>query len=255
MVIGLSYIGAKHMKYNITGDNLQLVTLEVGPTEKIYAEAGSMVYMSSNIAMEAKMRGGFLKGLGRKIAGESLFMTEFYSVGGPGLVSFGGNAPGTIKPIILTEGKEFLVQKDAFLVAEDAIDMSIAFQKRLGAAFFGGEGFILEKLTGNGTVFIHACGDFVEFDLQQNQSLKVDTGSVVGWDGTVSYDIERVKGIKTMFFGGEGIFLTTLRGPGKVLIQSLNLGNLATALAPFMPSNRNTSGSGGLGELVGGLTR
>jgi len=243
------------MKYSITGDNLQLTTLEIGPTEKVFAEAGSMIYMSGNIKMEAKMRGGFLKGLGRKLAGESLFMTEFSSVGGPGLVSFGGNAPGTIKPLVLSEGKDFLVQKDAFLVAENSIDMSIAFQKRLGATFFGGDGFILEKLSGNGTAFIHACGDFVEFDLQPNQILKVDTGSVVGWDATVSYDIERVKGIKTMFFGGEGIFLTTLRGPGKVIIQSLNLGNLATALAPFLPTQRRTSGSGGLGELMGGLTR
>lgn len=243
------------MKYQISGDNLQLVTIEIGQTEKIFAEAGSMVYMSGNINMEAKMRGGFLKGLGRKLAGESLFLTEFTSVGGTGLVSFGGNAPGTLKPIQISAGKEFLVQKDAFIVAEDSVDMSIAFQRRLSAAFFGGEGFILEKLTGNGLAFIHACGDFVEFDLQPNQIMKVDTGSVVGWDSTVSFDIERVKGIKTMFFGGEGIFLTTLRGPGKIIIQSLNLGNLATALAPFLPSSGKTSGSGGVGGIIGGLTR
>ena len=151
-------------------------------------------------------------------------------------------------------GKDFMVQKDAFLVAEDAVDMSIAFQKRLGAAFFGGEGFILEKLTGTGTVFIHACGDFIEFDLKPEQVMKVDTGSVVGWDGTVSYDIERVKGIKTMFFGGEGLFLTTLRGPGKVIIQSMSLSNLATALSPFLPQQRSgTSGSGGVaGALIKG---
>ncbi|MBU0496943.1 MAG: TIGR00266 family protein [Candidatus Thermoplasmatota archaeon] len=233
------------MKYTISGDNLQLVTIEINQNEKIYAEAGSMVYMSNNINMEAKMRGGLLKGIGRKFAGETLFLTEFTSVGGTGLVSFGGNAPGTIKPLEISQGREFLVQKDAFLVAEDAIDMGIAFQRKLGAAFFGGEGFILEKLSGNGTVFIHACGDFVEFDLKPEQILKVDTGSVVGWDGTVSYDIQRVKGIKTMFFGGEGLFLTTLKGPGKVIIQSMSLSNLATALAPFLP-NRNTSGSSGI---------
>ena len=230
------------MKYKITGDNLQLVTLQIDPGEKLYAEAGALVYMSNNINMEAKMRGGFLKGLGRKIAGETLFLTEFTSTGGTGLISFGGNAPGTIKPLELTEGREFLVQKDAFLVAEDAVDMSIAFQKRLGAAFFGGEGFILEKLMGNGTVFVHACGDFVEFDLKPDQVLKVDTGSVVGWDGTVSYDIERVKGVKTMFFGGEGIFLTTLKGPGKVIIQSLDLANLASVLRPFLPSGGSSGG-------------
>ena len=244
------------MKYKISGDNLQLVTLQIDPGEKIYAEAGSMVYQSGNINMEAKMRGGFLKGLGRKFAGETMFLTEFTSAGGTGMISFGGNAPGTIKPIELTSGKDFLVQKDAFLVAEDNVDMSIAFQKKLGAAFFGGEGFILEKLSGNGTVLIHACGDFVEFDLKPEQILKVDTGCVVGWDDTVTYDIQRVKGIKTMFFGGEGLFLTTLKGPGKLLIQSMTLSNLATSLRPFLPSSGGTSGSGSaVGSVIGGLTR
>ncbi len=244
------------MKYKISGDNLQLVTLQIDPGEKIYAEAGSMVYQSGNINMEAKMRGGFLKGLGRKFAGETMFLTEFTSAGGTGMISFGGNAPGTIKPIELTSGKDFLVQKDAFLVAEDNVDMSIAFQKKLGAAFFGGEGFILEKLSGNGTVFIHACGDFVEFDLKPEQILKVDTGCVVGWDDTVTYDIQRVKGIKTMFFGGEGLFLTTLKGPGKLLIQSMTLSNLATSLRPFLPTSGGTSGSESVvGSVIGGLTR
>lgn len=244
------------MKYKISGDNLQLVTLQIDPGEKIYAEAGSMVYQSGNINMEAKMRGGFLKGLGRKFAGETMFLTEFTSAGGTGMISFGGNAPGTIKPIELTSGKDFLVQKDAFLVAEDNVDMSIAFQKKLGAAFFGGEGFILEKLSGNGTVFIHACGDFVEFDLKPEQILKVDTGCVVGWEDTVTYDIQRVKGIKTMFFGGEGLFLTTLKGPGKLLIQSMTLSNLATSLRPFLPTSGGTSGSGSVvGSVIGGLTR
>jgi uncharacterized protein (AIM24 family) len=144
-----------------------------------------------------------------------------------------------------------MVQKDAFLVAEDNVDLSLGFQKRLGSVFFGGEGFILQKLAGNGKAFIHACGDFVEFNLEPNQILKVDTGSVVGWEDTISFDIERVKGIKTMFFGGEGIFLTTLKGPGKVVLQSMNLANLASALAPFMP-HQNTSGSndGLVGTLV-----
>ena len=239
------------MQYKISGDNLQLVTFQIEPGEKIYAEAGSMIYMSANINMEAKMRGGFLKGLGRKIAGETMFLTEFTSGGGTGLVSFGGNAPGTIKPIELSSDKEFLVQKDAFLVAEDSVDMSIAFQKRLGAVFFGGEGFILEKLYGSGKAFVHACGDFVEFNLKPDQVMKVDTGSVVGWDGTVTYDIQRVKGIKTMFFGGEGLFLTTLRGPGRILIQSMTLSNLATALAPHMPQRSSTSGSSGIaGTLI-----
>ena len=235
------------MKYKISGDNLQLVTVELEPGEKVYGEAGAMVYMSSNINMEAKMRGGLLKAIGRKMAGETMFLTEFTPTGGSGIVAFGGNAPGTIKPIEIAPDKEFIAQKDAFLCAEDTVELSVALQRRLGSVFFGGEGFILERLSGHGTAFIHACGDFVEFELDAGQRLKVDTGCVVGWDDTVDYDIERVKGIKTMFFGGEGLFLTTLTGPGKVLIQSMTLHNLASALAPFLPgAAKGTSGSSGV---------
>jgi len=235
------------MKYKISGDNLQLVTVELEPGERVYGEAGAMVYMSSNMNMEAKMRGGLLKAIGRKMAGETIFLTEFTPAGGSGIVAFGGNAPGTIKPIEIAPDKEFIAQKDAFLCAEDTVELSVAFQRRLGSVFFGGEGFILERLSGHGTAFIHACGDFVEFELDAGQRLKVDTGCVVGWDDTVDYDIERVKGIKTMFFGGEGLFLTTLTGPGKVLIQSMTLHNLASALAPFLPgAAKGTSGSSGV---------
>jgi len=243
------------MKYKITGDNLQLVTVELNAGETMYGEAGSMVYMSSNMDMEAKMKGGLMKAIGRKFAGETMFLTEFSPAGGEGLVAFGGNAPGTIKPIELASGREFIVQKDAFLCAENTVELSVEFQRRLGSAFFGGEGFILERLSGEGTVFIHACGDFVEFDLKAGQTMKVDTGCVVGWDGTVGYDIERVKGIKTMFFGGEGLFLTTLNGPGKIIIQSMTLHNLASALAPFLPSAQGSSGTSGSSGVVGTLLK
>jgi len=238
------------MKYKITGDNLQVVTIELESNEKVYGEAGSMVYLSPNIKMEAKARGGILKGIGRKLAGETFFMTEFSPAGGTGLVAFAGNAPGTIKDLHLQKGKEFIVQKDAFLCAEDSVDMSIAFQKRLGSIFFGGEGFILERLSGEGTAFIHACGDFIEMDLKEGESIKVDTGSVVGWEGSVDYDIERVKGIKTIFFGGEGLFLTKLKGPGKIIIQSMTLHNLAMALYPFMPKQQTSGRSGVIGTLL-----
>jgi uncharacterized protein (TIGR00266 family) len=228
------------MRYKITGDNLQIATLEIAPNELIYAEAGAMVHISGNVKMEAKARGGILKGLKRMMTGETFFLTEFTSQGGNGIVAFGGNAPGTIKPIELGPGKEFLCQKDAFLCAENTVEMDMAFQKKLGASFFGGEGFIIQRLFGKGVAFIHACGDFVEMDLQQGQKIKVDTGNVVGWDSTVTYDIERVPGIKTIFFGGEGLFLTSLTGPGKIILQSMTLHNLASALAPFMP--QQTSG-------------
>jgi len=223
------------MEYKITGDNLQLVSLQLSPGEKIFAEAGAMIYMSANMQMEAKMRGGLMKGIGRKFAGETAFLTEFTSAGGNALVSFGGPAPGKIKMLEVSPNKEFIIQKDAFLVAEENVDLSIVFQKRLGAAFFGGEGFILEKISGDGKAFINACGDFVEFDLAENQVLKVDTGMAVGWDSTVTYDIERVKGIKTMFFGGEGLFLATLKGPGKIILQSMSLHALTATILRSMP--------------------
>ncbi len=231
------------MKYRISGNNLQVVSIELGPGERVYAEAGAMVYMSGNVVMEARARGGILKGLKRKLMGETFFMTEFYSTGGRGLVAFAGNAPGTIKPVEISPGKEFLVQKDAFLCAQDGVDLDMAFQRKLGAALFGGEGFILERLSGSGLAFIHACGDFVEFDLSPGQVLKVDVGCVVGWDATVTYDIQLAGGVKTALFGGEGIFLATLRGPGKVILQSMSLRNLAAALQPYLPQGGETSGT------------
>lgn len=236
------------MKYKITGDNLQIVTCELEPNERVYAEAGTMVYMSGNMMFEARAKGGVMKGLKRKLSGESFFLTEFTPTQSPGFVGFGGNAPGTIKAIDLTPGKEFMVQKDAFLCAENSVQLDMAWQKKLGASLFGGEGFILQRLSGSGTAFIHATGDFVEMDLQPGQTIKVDTGSVVGWDASVTFDIERAGGLKSMMFGGEGIFLTTLTGPGKILLQSMNLPELAITLSRFMP---NTSGSRG-GITIGG---
>ncbi len=228
-----------------------MVIIDMEKEEKVYAEAGSMVYMSPNMKMEAKARGGLLKGIGRKLAGETFFLTEFTPENGNGYVSFAGNAPGTIIPIEIESGREFIVQKDAFLCAEDGVELSITFQKRLGSMFFGGEGFILERLSGKGMAFVHACGDMVEIDLKEGESVRVDTGSVVGWDAGVDYTIQMVKGIKTIFFGGEGLFLTTLKGPGKVILQSMTLHNLAMALQPYLPNQGQTSGrSGVLGTFL-----
>ncbi len=240
------------MKYEITGDNLQIVTIHLREGEMVYAEAGAMNHISANMRMEAKMKGGLLGGIKRKFSGESLFLTEFTTTGSSGYVAFAGNVPGRIKPIEL-HGTEFFAQKDAFLCAESSVNMDIAFTKKLGAGFFGGEGFILERFSGDGTVFIHACGDFVEMDLAEGETVKVDTGSVVGFDATVGYDITRAGGIKTSLFGGEGLFLTALTGPGHIIIQSMNIANLASALRPFMPvsTSGRSSGSGGLGGLIG----
>lgn len=218
-----------------------MANLEIAPGELVYGEAGSMVYMSGNMGMEAKMKGGFVKGLKRKMTGESLFMTHFQAVGGTGLVGFAGNVPGKIMAIDLRGGKEWILQKDAFLCAEDAVDLDIAFQKRLGATLFGGEGFILQRCRGEGIMFIHATGDFVEFELAPGQMTKASTAHCVGWESSVDYDIQSVGGIKTALFGGEGLFITTLRGPGRVVLQSLTTAKLANALTPYLP--KETSGN------------
>ena len=255
-IVKLSVGKEVEMKYTITGDNLQVVTLELDRNEAVYAEAGAMIYMSGNMHMEAKAKGGLFKGLKRKMTGESFFLTEFTPEGSAGFVGFAGNAPGTIKAIELAPGKDFIAQKDAFLCAENGVDLDIAFQKKLGAIFFGGEGFILQRLSGSGTVFIHACGDFIEKELKPNEVIKVDTGCVVGFDESVGYDIKKAGSVKTVFFGGEGIFITTLTGPGNVILQSMTLGNLASALRQFLPRGGGTSGatSSGLG-IAGRLLR
>jgi uncharacterized protein (TIGR00266 family) len=167
----------------------------------------------------------------RKLMGESLFMTNFRA-NAEGEVGFSGNYPGRIQPFTLSAGQTVLVQRDSFLFAQNTVQLNIALVKRLGAGFFGGEGFILEKLTGPGSVFIHGGGDFIEFNLTPGEVLQVDTGCIVGFDESVQYDIQFVGGIKTAIFGGEGLFLATLTGPGRVVIQSMTLEKLRRELAP-----------------------
>ncbi len=230
------------MKYNIIGDNLQMAVLEIEPNEVVYSEAGAMIYMSGNMTMQAKAKGGILRGLKRVLSKETFFLTEYRSVGGTGMVAFAGNVPGKIAPIDLRGGRQFIAQKDAFLAAENAVEMDITLQKRFGSMLFGGEGLILERFWGEGVVFIHACGDLVEMDLQPGQIIKVDTGNAVAWEASVGYDISQAGGVKTMLFGGEGLFVTTLTGPGKVILQSMTAANLASALIPFLPTG-GTSGT------------
>ena len=228
------------MQYEITGDNLQMVTLRLAPGETACAEAGAMVNMSGNMQMSTNMKGGLFGGLKRMVTGESLFMTEFTPKDGEGFVSFAGNVPGKIFTLDLTEG-EFIAQKDAFLCSEQGIDLDVAFAKRLRSGAFGGEGFILQRLSGRGTAFLHCCGDIMEMTLAPHETVKVETGLVVGFESTVDYNIALAGGVKTVFFGGEGLFLTTLTGPGRVVLQSMNIAKLATALTPYFPV-QNSSG-------------
>lgn len=224
------------LDYKVEGSNLQIARVRLRPGQEIYAEAGKMVYKSKTIQWETRMQGETLgqKILGaikRKLMGESLFMTYFRAVS-DGEVGFAGSYPGHIQVFELASYQTVLVQRDSFLFAQSSVQLNIAFVKKLGAGFFGGEGFILEKLTGPGTVFIHGGGDFVEFVLQPGEVVQVDTGCIVAFDETVSYDIELAGGIKTAIFGGEGLFLATLTGPGRVVIQSMTLEKMRRELAP-----------------------
>ncbi|HPD51433.1 MAG TPA: TIGR00266 family protein [Methanoculleus sp.] len=228
------------MHYEITGDNLQMVTIRLAPGESVCAEAGAMVNMSGNMKMTTNVKGGLFKGLKRVVTGESLFMTEFTPEKGEGFVAFAGNVPGKIFTLDL-DGREFISQKDAFLCSEPGIDLDIAFTKKLRAGAFGGEGFILQRLSGSGKAFLHCCGDIKEMMLGEGEVIRVETGLVVGFDSTVDYSIALAGGVKTVLFGGEGLFLTTLTGPGRVILQSMDIAKLASALIPFLPT-QNSSG-------------
>jgi uncharacterized protein (TIGR00266 family) len=225
------------LDYTIQGDNLQIIRIRLKPGQELYAEAGKMIYKHSQVVWETRMSGSSIGekiwgALKRKLMGESLFLTYFHTPT-PGEIGFAGTYPGKIQPFELRAGQNIFVQRDSFLVAQSTTQLNIAFVKRLGAGFFGGEGFILEKLTGPGSVFIHAGGDFVEFTLAAGETLQVDTGCIVAFDEGVSYDIQLVGGIKTAMFGGEGLFLATLTGPGRVIIQSMTLEKMRRELAPY----------------------
>jgi uncharacterized protein (TIGR00266 family) len=251
--------------YKIHGDDMQFVEIELDPQEAVVAEAGGMMFMDDGIAMETifgdggARSGGFmgaLLGAGKRLlTGESLFMTVFQNQGsGKKRVAFGAPYPGKIMPVHLRDlGGELIAQKDSFLCAAKGVSIGIAFQKRLGAGLFGGEGFIMQRLTGDGWAFVHAGGTLYERTLAPGEMLRVDTGCIVAFQPTVDYDIQLVGGIKTAFFGGEGLFFATLRGPGKVWLQSLPFSRLAGRIVAAAPQ----TGSGGRGEgsVLGGLGR
>lgn len=224
------------MRYTITGDNLQFVNVQIDEGEEFQSVAGAMRYMTGNMTMEAKLEGGLFKGIKRSLTGSSLFLVKYSSHGGTGIVGLGGWAPGKIVDLDLGKGS-WVVQKTGFLGAQTTVDMDLAFQKKLGSALFGGEGFILQRLSGSGIAFVAACGDFNIVDLKPGEKYKVSTSNAVAWQDTVQYDISAAGGIKTALFGGEGLFVTTLTGPGKIIIQSMTLADLAGALVPFLPSN------------------
>lgn len=224
------------MEYVISGTVMQMLDIKLEEGESVYTESGGMAWMMGNIEMKTDTHGGFLKGLGRSLAGESLFMTTYSCVKGAGIVVFTPETPGKILSFELQAGESLICQKDAFMCAADSVNLEMHFRKRLGAGFFGGEGFILQKITGPGVAFLEIAGEVREYTLKEEQVMKVDPGHIALYEPTVDYDIQMLKGVTNILFGGEGLFLATLRGPGKVWLQSLPLANLASKIARYIPS-------------------
>lgn len=224
------------MQYQIRGTTMQTVDVQLQQGETVYTESGGMAWMTGNIKMETGMKGGLMGAIGRGLAGESLFLVDYTCESGEGWVTFASEFPGKIVPLELGPGETMICQKDAFMCAEKSVTLEMHFRKRLGAGLFGGEGFILQKLTGPGTAFLELAGEITEYELQQGQELKVDTGHIAMYQPSVDFDIETVKGIKNILFGGEGLFLARLRGPGKVWLQSMPIVNLASKIARYIPS-------------------
>ena len=249
---------ADTIDYTIIGDDMQLVEVELDSGEGVRAEAGAMMYMVDGIEMQTSTGGGLFKGFKRMVTGESFFITTFLHTGkGKGQVGFGAPYPGKIIPLDLKIlGGSFLCQKDSFLCAAQGVEIEVAFTKKLGAGLFGGEGFILQRLEGDGLAFVHAGGTVIKKELQGGESLRVDTGCLVAFSPDVSYDIKFIGGFKNALFGGEGLFLARLTGPGLVYLQSLPFSRLADRLfaASRFQQKGEQKGVGGLGgNVLGGI--
>lgn len=228
------------MKYKIIGQTVPVVEMELNRGEKVYTQSGGLAYCSDNVAMSTNARGGVMKSLGRIFSRESIFMTNYTAERDDVTVAFASTVPGTVVPVDLREHPNgIIMQKGAFLCAEDNVNTEVTFTKKFTAGLFGGEGFILQRATGNGILFLEVDGDVIEKELASGEVLKVDTGNVVAFDMSVSYGIETVKGLGNIVLGGEGLFLTKLVGPGKVILQSQNFKEFANKLIPYMPISNN----------------
>lgn len=224
------------MKYTIVGEPLPAVICDVEAGETLITESGAMSWMTPNMKMETTSNGGIGKALGRMFSGDTLFQNRYTAQGGSGQIAFASSFPGSIKAFEIAPGKDMIVQKSAFLASESTVQLSVFFQKKAGAGFFGGEGFIMQKLSGQGTVFVEIDGYAVEYDLAAGQSMVVDTGYLAAMESTCSIEIISVPGVKNMLFGGEGIFNTVVKGPGKILLQTMPVNVVAGAIRPFIPT-------------------
>jgi uncharacterized protein (TIGR00266 family) len=239
--------------FRIVGTTLQVVIFNLEAGNKIYTERGAMSWMTDGIAMNTNMGGGIGGLFKRAFAGESLFIVDYEPQKPNTEIAFSGEFPGKIIPVNLAQGQSMIAQRDSFLVAEKSVNLSIHFNRKLSGSVFGGEGLILQRFDGPGTFFAAFDGEIVEYTLQPGQVMKVDTGHVAMFEPSVTFDIEMVKGIKNIFFGGEGLFLARLTGPGRVWLQTMPMTKLATALAPYMSTGASTSSNSVTGSLLGGL--
>ena len=222
------------MEYKIMGDAFPAVICKVEPGETLITEKGAMSWMSSNMKMETQATGGVGKALGRMFSGDSMFQNRYTAEGGTGEIAFASSFPGRILALDIEPGKEVVVQKSAFLASEDSVDLSVFFKKKFGAGLFGGEGFIMQKLSGSGNAFIEIDGAIQEYDLAEGESMIAGTGYIALMDATVKMDIQSVPGVKNMVFGGEGLFNTIITGPGKVLMQTMPISAVASAINPYI---------------------
>ncbi len=221
------------MEYEIKGGSFPVVICRLRDGERMITEKGSMVWMSPNMEMETR-GGGLGKMFSKAFSGESMFQ-NIYTARGDGMIAFGSSFPGKILPLEVSGGRELIMQKSSFLASEETVDLSIAFNKKMGAGFFGGEGFIMQKLSGRGMAFVEIDGDLVEYDLAPGQQIVVDTGNVAGYESTVTMDVRQVPGLKNKLMGGEGLFNTYLTGPGKVMLQTMPISSMAATLSGYIP--------------------
>ncbi len=225
------------MKYTIEGAPLPIVICDLDAGETMITEKGAMSWMTPNMKMET-VGGGVGKMVGRMFSGEAMFQNRYTAEGGPGQIVYASSFPGAILAFEISAGQEIIAQKSAFLASASTVELSVAFQKKLAGGFFGGEGFIMQRLSGQGTAFLEIDGYVKEYDLQAGQSMIIDTGYLAAMSCSCTMDITSVKGLKNKFLGGEGFFNTVVTGPGKIYLQSMPVNQMASALIPFMPSSR-----------------
>lgn len=224
------------MQYQIKGEPMPVVICNLEAGERMITERGSMVWMSPNMKMETGATGGLGKAFGRAFTGESMFQNTYTAQGGKGLIAFASSFPGAIRAVEITPDNPVIAQKSAFLAATDGIELSVFFQKKIGAGLVGGEGFLMQKISGRGTAFFEIDGSAVEYDLQAGQSLVIDTGNLALMSSSCSIDVQAIKGVKNVLFGGEGLFNTVVTGPGRVTLQTMPLVGFASSIAAYLPS-------------------